>query len=697
MNCSPRLNQILQVLLKSDSVISVNQLAQDVGVSKRTVQRELEYIDIFLKKFSLKFLSKTGKGVWIEGEQDDKDQLLKLLLENRQIDITDREERRKRLTLEMLKDKAPKKLYYFSDLFGVSEATISNDMEELGQWFAQFHLVIQRKQGYGVTLVGSEQDYRKALRSFIDQNMDSKMIRDIYEGKDPNYLRMSIKTNEKNIYDILDDSILRRVLNCVLSLQEKRIGAMTENSFIGFILHITIAMNRILKKEIIESNEELINSLQEDEDYELAKYIVESLEEEFETQIPKMEIIYICLHIKASKSQYVEPQKNTSFLYHEGIVEILEEMIDAYDGKLAPVLKQDEEFISGLLAHLQPTFVRLKNKMSIGNPLLPEIKKDYASIYLRCVEVSKVIEKHLNCQVPETEIGFLTIHFGAAIVRLENQKESKRKVKIGIVCASGIGISRLMLTKLSRYLKDRAEITTYGNEDITPYITEKNDFFVSSISIQIENADVLYVSPLLVEEDLERIEKKVKLYERIPKKQEVENEFSLQLEQVNYLAVQIKNLLNEVQCIKVNHQVTFEELLEIISQKLTPYKESQLKIQEDIQRRENLASQIMPELEIALLHTRTTGVVHPNFSVCYTREGDPFSDAYFNGIQVVIVMLIPLDSHVQDNSELLGYLSTSLIEEEQFLEKILEGEIESVKAELAKVLKKYFNQYLERV
>lgn len=697
MNCSPRLNQILRVLLKSDSVISVNQLANGIGVSKRTVQRELEYIDSLLKKFHLKFLSKTGKGVWIEGELEDKEQLLKLLMENRKIDITDRDERRKRLTLEMLKDKSPKKLYYFSDLFGVSEATISNDMEEIGQWFEQFHLIIQRKQGYGVILVGSEQDYRKALRSFIDQNMDSKMIRDIYEGKDPEYLRMSIQSKGKNIYDILDDTILRRVLNCVLSLQEKKIGAMTENSFIGFILHITIAMNRILKEEIIESNEELINSLQEDEDYELAQYIVESLEKEFQVQIPKMEIIYICLHIKASKSQYVEPKKNTSFLYHEGIVEILEEMIDAYDSKLAAVLKQDEEFISGLLAHLQPTFVRLKNKMTIGNPLLPEIKKDYASIYLRCVEVSKVIEKHLNCQVPETEIGFLTIHFGAAIVRLENQKESKRKVCIGIVCASGIGISRLMLTKLARYLKERAEITTYGNEDITPYIIEKNDFFVSSISIQIENADVLYVSPLLVENDLDRIEKKVRIYERIPRKQEVENEFSLQLERVNYLAVQIKNLLNEVECIKVDRQINFEGLLEMIAQRISPYKENQVIIQEDIQRRENLASQVMQELEIALLHTRTKGVVHPNFSVCYTNDGGFFEDPYFKGIKVVIIMLIPIDAHVQDNSDLLGYLSTCLIEEERFLEQILEGDIEVVKAELAKVLKKYFNQYLERV
>lgn len=697
MNYSPRLNQILQILLKTDYVMPVNQLAQKIGVSRRTIQRELAYINVPLKKLNLKFLSKTGTGVWIEGKKEDKELLLTLLIENSEKDITDIEERRKRLILEILRDKTPKKLYYFSNLFGVSEATTSKDMEAIGQWFAQFNLLIQRKKGYGVTLIGSEKDYRRALRGFIDQNIDSKMIHDTYEGKDPDYICMSIKSDAKNRYNILDENILRRVLNCILGLQEKRIISMTENSFVGFILHITIAINQILKKEIIEANEELLKSLQMDEDYELAQYIVNALEEEFETEIPQIEIVYICLHIKASKRQYVEFPKAAGLLYHEDIMEILEEMLGAYDPKLAFALKQDEAFISGLLAHLQPTFVRLKNKMSIGNSLLSQIKEDYHSIYLRCVEVSKVIEKHLNCQVPETEIGFLTIHFGAAIVRLENQRECKRKVCIGIVCASGIGISRLMLTKLSRYLKDRAEIAAYGDEDITPYIIEKTDFFVSSMSMDLDHSDVLYVNPLLVEEDMDEIEKKVRLYECMPRQQIMEEEFSKQLEQVNFMISQIKSLLKNLECIKVANEISFEKLLAAIAEKISPFSEKQVLIQEDIKRRENLVSQIIPELRIALLHARTKGVLKPNFSFCITQDGKQFTNEYLKEISAVIIMLIPVDSHIQENVELMGCLSSALVEEEQFLESLQKGEKEKVKERMTMVLKKFFNQYLERV
>ena len=52
---SPRMKQILQVLLKQNKEISVKNLAEQVGVSKRTVQRELGYVDRSLKKYGVSF------------------------------------------------------------------------------------------------------------------------------------------------------------------------------------------------------------------------------------------------------------------------------------------------------------------------------------------------------------------------------------------------------------------------------------------------------------------------------------------------------------------------------------------------------------------------------------------------------------------------------------------------------------------
>ena len=76
--------------------------------------------------------------------------------------------------------------------------------------------------------------------------------------------------------------------------------------------------------------------------------------------------------------------------------------------------------------------------------------------------MAEVIERRYGYHVPEPEIGFLAIHFGAAEVRLESRKEYRRKVDVGIVCASGIGISRLMSSKISRAFADRVQLSLWN-------------------------------------------------------------------------------------------------------------------------------------------------------------------------------------------------------------------------------------------
>ena len=110
MRFTPRMRQIFQVLLKEPSAISVRQLAEQIGVSRRTVQRELEYISTPLNEYGLTFVSKTGVGIWIEGKEEDKQQLLADSMEGDGYDVGNREERRKRLILEILKEKGSQAL-----------------------------------------------------------------------------------------------------------------------------------------------------------------------------------------------------------------------------------------------------------------------------------------------------------------------------------------------------------------------------------------------------------------------------------------------------------------------------------------------------------------------------------------------------------------------------------------------------------
>lgn len=214
MEMTSRMKQIMQVLLQESGAVSVKYLAEQIGVSRRTVQRELESIDTSLRGYDLTFVSKTGVGIRIEGSEEEKSRLLAVCASGDDYDVSNREERRKRLILEILKEKGLRKLYYYSSKFAVSEATVSADLEAVEGWLARYGLFVGRKPGSGISIEGSEENYRRAIRGFIDENIDTKIMQEVYgvDGYDFSSYQILKKSS---IGQILNDDIVSRVIDIV--------------------------------------------------------------------------------------------------------------------------------------------------------------------------------------------------------------------------------------------------------------------------------------------------------------------------------------------------------------------------------------------------------------------------------------------------------------------------------------------------
>lgn len=696
MNMTPRMKRILIVMLEEDRIMAVKELAEKVGVSKRTIQRELDGGKNCFFDYDLTFETKTGKGVWISGSAEEKQRMLAALTGEDNYDVSDREDRRKRLVLEILKEKGLKKLFYYASQFQVSEATISTDLEAVEGWLSTHRLRVVRKPGSGIEIQGTEKDYREAIRAFIEENLDTKMLREAYEINNRTWV--DEKQYKSNFGQVLDDDIFKRVVNCIAGMENQRVLTLTESSYTGLILHVSIAISRILKDEIMEQPEQWQEQMARDEDYILAEEIAKKLSKEFQVEIPAIETAYICLHIKGAKHQNIQWNGSKSVeMERKELLELVNGMINAYDEELSYSLKQDNEFIQGLLAHLQPTFIRLVYDMKISNPMLSDIKESYPEIYEKSRRAAKVLSQWIQKPVPEEEIGFLTIHFGAAQVRMEGKKESLRQVSVGIVCASGIGISRLMLSKLEKLFKDRIHMETYGKNDLTPRVLEKTDFFISSIAFPQEEGDVVLVNPLLSGEDVDKIQQKIYHYERMPKKEQEETYFTMELEKVSQMAAQIKTVLRYVEVYPVEPEISFDSLIRGIAGEMSPYQDRREAIQRAIYAREQLGSQIFAEFGFALLHTRTEGVTRPTFTIWLPKGEKSFTDPYFKGIQVVFVMLLPIDENIKMNSEILGFISSILIEDYDFFLTMAGGDIYDTRNRLSSELQKFFNQYLNKI
>lgn len=696
MEFTPRIQKILQIILMAENSVTETDIAKQIGVSKRTIQREMDYIETGLQEYQLELKKKKNIGVSICGNSINLEKLQKEIEQTSTQIIADKEARRKYLICELLRERVSNKLFYFSNMFGVSESTISKDLESIEEWFEQSHLQLIRRPGFGIILSGSEKNYRLAIQKYIHENVDSEVSKLLVKGDGKIILDVLSNYEDQNVYGLINSEILGRVSGALKKMHEPRFVQMTEDSYIGLIMHTAIALDRIMKGETLKNHTTLDKEIEQDMDYDLAKRIVFRLEKEFQLKILPEEVLNILLHIKGAKVNYSDTTVGKKVEDTEKIIDIVEEMIDVFDSNYAFELKNDETFLHGLLIHLRPTMIRLRNGMNIHNPLLDELREEYKEVFAKCKQASTVIEKVTGYSVPDAEVGFLTMHFEAALVRVQDRMEIHRNVEIGVICASGFGLARLMTSKLKNSFSQNVTWKTYGKEEISPYIISKTDFFVSSINYDELDIDSIKISPLVTKDDLQQIQIKIEEYSHMPEKNQ-KGDFTRQLDEINLVIRDIKHLIKSYKNFIVEPSIRFEELIDKMTGKITSDAENAFVLKNDLASREKIMSQIFPEMGFALLHCRTKAVRDSFFYTVTPSGGLNFLDASMKGIKVVIILLMPMDGNIEKNKNILGFISSSFIEDDSFLKIIFEGEEEQIREKLKSILKKYFNEYIVEI
>jgi len=697
MEFTPRIQQILKILLSSGGPVSKQEIADELGVSKRTVQREFEYLELCIRKYHLGLENHKGKGVEIRGNVEDIDRLRENLGGETYPDAADRDGRRRRLLFELLRDRTPRKLFYYSQLLGVSEATAGSDMDALCPWLEESHLGIVRRPGYGVILEGDERDYRDAMRRFIEETAGRS---DAYSSGDITgeiFAEALLDAADSGIYSLLEGDTVRRVDKVLRELNEPKVLQLADSAYAGLVIHISIVIERLRQGAALKSIPPEMGNLEFWDDYDLAVRILEAMEKEFEITIPRGELSYVLLHIRGAKMAYTgEEMEFPADMGDDKLLPMIDRMIDVYDKSIANELKEDEEFLRGLLVHLRPVLIRLSTGLRIHNPILEDIKQEYADIFESCRRASYVITQETGYEVNEEEVGFLAMHFGAAQERVRENKLFTRKVNIGIVCASGFGVARLMMTRLKDKLGDRAILKAYGKGEINKYVISGTDFFVSTMNLDQLPVDYLQVSPLIPPKDLVKIEYKLEDYSHI-KREATATPFNRRLDEAYFLIREIKSIIRCYRRMETSENIRFRELLQFLTMQVTDSLHAAAALRDGIEERERLNSQIFPDLGIALLHCRSGAVREPVFISCTPRGTGNFKDPYFKGIRVALLMAMPVDDDRKMHAEVLGSISGAMVTNPYFLHKIKTGREDEIRAELAKELKCFFFDYLDRV
>ncbi len=671
MILSSRLQKIIELYFLNDS-ITVQSLADSLKTSTRTVFRELKELESLLKVYNLTI--QTKKEIQILGNSADLQRFEKEMLQNK-VQYLSREDRQTLLIYEILKNRKMEKIYYYANKYQVSEATISKDLDVVEEWLEARNLQLLRRPGSSIELVKDERSYRKALALLIETNLHHNEInKNRYQADD--VLSQIMNNQEESIMNLLNKEVLVKVVGVFEEYQVPlQLDKYAQNAYIGLLIHLTLAIDRILKKKEIVASKLTGELMNNKTSYEQAKQLAGYLEIAFDIEIPEQEIAYIAMHIQGAKVNVKDDFDDLE--YEKELMGTILDMIEAFD----ITLSSDKELVNGLLVHLKPAITRIRYEMPIFNTMLKEIKKSYEQIFVRTKNACFVLENKYNIKLSEDEVGFITMHFGAAIERNKNKRVSRRVVDIGVVCASGIGVSALLSAKLKSVVDPFVYIETYGVQEAIQ--EEKIDFVVSTFDVSKYIDDYIQVHPLLKQEDIQKILLKIDEVRMSKKTTEVSTNQGIR--QIQEITSEMLYITNQFEVFYKDSMQDVSDLLLYSVEILEADKEIKQVLLDTLVKREQIQSMVYEDLRFALIHCKSDVLSQSILKLIRIQTHDP--------IHFALCMFIPNHSQTH-TSKMMSTISSALIEDEMFLMSMKYGSEDDIKKQLELKLKQYLQTVL---
>ncbi|MBW4839991.1 MAG: BglG family transcription antiterminator, partial [Paenibacillaceae bacterium] len=654
-----RQKQILILLLGRKNGMTAAEIAAEINVSVRTVHRELDEIEKILAYFGLLLHRKSGTGisVWSNAAGSEEGKKLqearRLLLVDKPSDYSG-EERQLLLICRLLEEQEPCKLFTLAHGLKVTVATISSDLDEVEPWARRFGLELVRRRGYGVELIGDEQGKRAALCQLAADHLDYS---DLIGGSPVS----QVSSANAKLLEVVGTHNLMTVENTLWAMNWNWTEHLSENAYTQLLIHLSVSVNRINAGRFVGAGQgkPLFTWAGGEQDEDETSRFALRLADQLTLAFPPEEIAY--MNGLFNRAKEASPELVQADLE---LVDTVYRLTENVVKRTGIPFQEDRLLRSGLLEHMGPAFKRIREGSRIRNPLLGAIRKDYEELFGIVREAMN--DSAAGLEVPDEEIGFLVMHFGASIERLN---QLGRNVRAILVCSSGLSSSKLLATRLA---KEMPQIEVLGN--VSWYEAKRlpesdYDLIISTIDLPLPEDRYVRLSPLLTEEDSERLLAFVQhttLRSRKPAP-EPESAKTRAFDKVRSLSMalnEVVSVLDQFDVRVLNNRgdslrETVTAALEEMNQSFVPPSVSDVAAVTDrLLEREKMTSQVIPGTSLALFHTRTRFVNYR--SLALFRLEEPVLLDGGTKVGALLFMLAPRELS-RESLEVLSEISALLL------------------------------------
>lgn len=479
-----RLNEILNMIQSHQDIVTAKQLAAKFQISERTLRSDIQNINMIIEQHGGKLLLKRKEGYYLSIQ--DSIQFTSFLqaqqhlhAQHEELDTADK--RIQYILKTLLYESEYHSQEDLADLVYVSKNTIANYLKTSKAKLHEHHLCMESKANLGVRILGTEED----KRAFIMESLIPHTTQAYAIGFTP---------VERTLFSGID---LNGIEDIVLAYAFDHEIQFADFNLKNLILHFALLISRLSMDCPLREDDRLI-------DEEAANDIlplITQIEAACSIRIPKSERQYMLTHFISNSNSTRASSKHTAYL-NTLVQQLLSNIYQNYHFDL----QQDTLLIADLRHHFQSIINSKQYHLNKRNPLLNTIKANYPLAFEITLTAIDETFQHEPYTLNEDEIGYVSLHIGAAIERCFHASIEKKSVII--VCGSGYATSRMLEAKLTTIFKDKINILgCFSYNEYQQNQFEGIDFVISTIAIEPKDVPVVIVDFSLYPHDIENITK----------------------------------------------------------------------------------------------------------------------------------------------------------------------------------------------
>lgn len=484
-----RLEKVFDEL--QDTVLPQEELARRLSVSTRTVRNDIEILNDILSPYGARFVLKRGKGYRLEADDPS-------LLESKQSSSCDGQhgsaaeyvprsamDRMICLLVTFLTSTYALNLQSLAEKWRTSRATLQTDLTEIRQQLTHYGLLIESRPRHGMKLLGRETSIRlcltDVLRRIIKENQEHPLL-----FSDP-VLADALATIRAKLADCLKNTSLR----------------LTDDGFQFLTTYCAVAAKRMVDGFPLEG---FTASEMGDETDRAAAAVEDLLSTMTGRKLSPSEEAFLKVNIAGRAAAETLPAEINA----DDARTLAHYILSYINSHYHYDLRNDEQLLQDLVTHIRTMITRVRYQIDLVNPVLNDIKQNYALAYDITLSAVSNWSKHSPYVISENEIGFLVLHIGVGLER-HYQIGYVRHPRALLVCDSGNATLRNLEALVQRHFPEIEISGSLNCQDYNNLTKVSEDFVIASTKVESKNTPVVVLPAFPTAFQIEQLAKLAKI------------------------------------------------------------------------------------------------------------------------------------------------------------------------------------------